>query len=158
MSGNHIILIERINNELNDIEKIVSRVEKGFILAKRKPEDQDFFLESVALNMHDFYSGIERIFQNIANVIDKNLPSSKEWHRDLLQQMNLEIPGLRPKIISKDLLMQLNEFLGFRHVVRNVYTFEFNPKRIEDLVNNIRISFNDLKEQIENFNNFLKSI
>jgi hypothetical protein len=56
------------------------------------------------------------------------------------------------------MLLQLSEYLGFRHIVRNVYAFQFNPKRIEDLVGNLRNCFNEFKNEIGIFIKFLKEI
>ena len=45
----------------------------------------------------------------------------KQWHRDLLIQMSLDISQTRPKIISQETVTNLDEYRRFRHVVRNVY-------------------------------------
>lgn len=47
----------------------------------------DYYLDSVALNLHGFYSGLERVFEKVASTIDGSVPSAANWHRELLNQM-----------------------------------------------------------------------
>ncbi len=105
--------------------------------ARKRPEDQDFYLDSVALNLHDFYAGLERIFRYIASHVEQSVPTDGEWHRELLRQMNVEVPSVRPAVLSVESVQALDEYLRFQHVVRNVYTFNFDPERIERLVGQI---------------------
>ena len=64
-------------------------------------ENQDLFLDSIALSLHDFYTGLELIFSKIATVVDANMPAGREWHRDLLIQMGLELSATRPPVLSQ---------------------------------------------------------
>lgn len=52
----------------------------------------------------------------------------------------------------------LKEYLAFRHVVRNVYTFKFDPDRIERLVEKLPPCFEMLKNQLQEFADKLDSI
>ena len=60
-------------------------------------DEQDVYLDSVALNLHSFYSGLERLFE-IARHIDCSVPEGETWHRDLLDQMACEVADIRPAI------------------------------------------------------------
>jgi hypothetical protein len=107
---------------------------QAWTAARRRPEDQDLFIDSAALSLHDFYAGLERIFHQIATTVDGSLPADREWHRDLLQQMQADLPDLRPPVLSREARQAVDEFLRFRHVVRNIYAFQFDPERVERLV------------------------
>ncbi|HEY8884396.1 MAG TPA: hypothetical protein VIO35_03715, partial [Chloroflexota bacterium] len=52
--------------------------------------------------LHDFYNGVERVFERIATAIDQDLPSAPNWHVDLLDRMAYPIPEVRPAVISSD--------------------------------------------------------
>jgi len=52
------------------------------------------YLDSAALNLHGFYSGLERLFELIARHVDGAIPSGETWHRDLLQWIELKIQAL----------------------------------------------------------------
>lgn len=149
---------ERILQDLALLEQVVARAEKGMKNARTRSEDADLFLDSVALNLHDFYSGLERLFQYIAANVDQNVPSGRDWHRDLLQQMNLRITNTRPAILTAETLQILGDYLRFRHVVRNVYAFQFDFERLERLVDNLRPTYDRIREDLRVFAVFLKEI
>jgi len=158
MTVKYLLLKKKIVNELEGIEKVVIKVRQGFEIARKKIDDQDFYLDSVAFNLHSFYSGIERIFELIAEEIDKEVPKGQRWHKDLLDQMSFELPEIRPAIISKKTKEELIEFLSFHHLVRAIYTFEINSKRLERLVSRIQETFNDFKNDLDYFLLFLEKM
>ena len=73
--------------------------------------------------------GLERVLHHIAAMVDGSVPAGREWHRDLLRQMGIALPQVRPEVLSAGTIKALDEYLRFRHVVRNVYAFEFDPER-----------------------------
>jgi len=113
-------LAARIRNELPEIEHTLKRATKGVRRAKQTGDD--YYLDGVALNLHSFYSGIERIFELIAANVDDMIPKGKNWHQVLLTQMAKEIAEVRPAVISYSVRLDLDEYRGFRHIVRNIYT------------------------------------
>jgi hypothetical protein len=122
-------LATRLRAELVDLERVMQRVEH---LWSKAGEDEDY-LDGVALNLHGFYAGVERIFEQIAREIDGALPDGPEWHRDLLMQMSAEVSSTRPAVIRRTTRDCLDEYRGFRHVVRNVYAFNLRPTRLQEL-------------------------
>jgi len=68
------VLTERLRVEVQAIEQVVNRVEQALARADQQPQDRDFFLAAVALDLHGFYAGVERIFEMIANEVDGSLP------------------------------------------------------------------------------------
>lgn len=93
MIESYLILVERIRKELHDLERLVARANRAVTTARKNPKDADLFLDSASLNMHDVYSGFERIFKQIAATVDGAVPTSAEWHRELLEQMGLTCLG-----------------------------------------------------------------
>jgi hypothetical protein len=120
------MLSARIVAELKELSALVERIEQGWERSKLK--NDDYYLDGVALNLHGFYSGLEHIFEKIASTIEGTVPSAANWHQELLNQMSIEIPGVRPAVISSELKDLLEDYRGFRHVVRNVYTYHLNRK------------------------------
>jgi len=78
------------------------------------------------------------------------------WHQTLLRQMAVEIPRVRPAVISSGSYELLDEYRGFRHVVRNVYTFHFDPARIKRLVEQAPVVFNRVRPELVAFADFLR--
>jgi hypothetical protein len=156
MINKYFTLIGRIEQELSEIKKSVERATRAWEKAR---ELGDFlYLDSVALNLHDFYSGLERIFERIAEDIDEIKPSGNSWHQELLKQMATEIPRVRPAVISGNLLQTLDEYRAFRHIVRNVYAHNFKMDRIQKLVENAEEVFKEAEEELHGFCEFLKKL
>lgn len=87
-------LVERIEQELREIREIIIQTEQ-FVEQGRLTEAalyQEALSGAIALNLHSFYTGVERIFEAIARRIDYWKPIGEQWHRQLLNQMSLDIP------------------------------------------------------------------
>jgi hypothetical protein len=147
----------RIRQELQDLRHIIEKSRRGMKAARLASNDQDLFLDSVALNLHDFYSGVERTLQHIAAAIDNNVPGGSQWHQDLLLQMHTEVAGVRPPVLSDPAIECLKEYLAFRHVVRNVYTFTFDAERVAVLVDRLDVCYDLLAKDLNSFAEYLES-
>ena len=154
----YLILASRIRKELDEIERVVERANRAMDAARRNPQDADLYLDSAALNLHDAYSGFERLFKQIAAIVDRNVPSGTIWHRDLLNQMELEISQVRPPVLSHTSIEFLEEYLRFRHVVRNIYAFSFDADRVEKLVQGLTSHFGQVREELLAFAGFLEEV
>ena len=114
-------LTQRINDELAKIEDILERIRRGLKIIKVVPIDITEFIENtIATDLADIYSGIERIFERIANEVDGHLPRGSRWHKNLLEQMTKQRPERQP-VISENTFLQLGKLLEFRHKVNNIY-------------------------------------
>ncbi len=149
---------ERIRQELAALERVTSRAIRAMARAREQPADQDFYLDSVALNLQDFYTGVERAFRRIAGTIDEEVPAGHNWHEELLRQMAQERTGIRPAVISSETADALDQYLRFRHVVRNIYTFEFDPDRIGRLVQSLSPCFRQVERELQAFASFLERL
>jgi hypothetical protein len=154
----YLILADRIHQELDELARVVSRAERAIFAAKQHPEDQDLFVDAAALNLHDFFGGLERIFQQIGTTVDGELPTGSNWHRQLMVQMQRDMPDLRPPVVSTEVINALDEFRRFRHVVRNIYAFEFDPEQIERLVNQMLDIFAQIRTELLVFASFLRQV
>ncbi len=88
----------------------------------------------MALNLHGFYAGIEQVFEDIARTLEGGVPAGANWHQALLLQVASEVADIRPAVIRGDTRQCLDEYRSFRHIVRNVYTFNLRPGRLTELV------------------------
>jgi len=128
-------LIERIRGEVTDLEQVIERAEQSWLLSQQVSlVQQHIYVDSVALNLHGFYSGVERLFELIARQVDHTLPEHSAWHRDLLQQMAQDLPTVRPAVVSQENAAIIDEFRRFRHLVRNVYTINLAPEKMTGLM------------------------
>ncbi len=139
-------LADRIRRYLEELNPVVQRIVGGWQRAITSGDE--YYLDGVALNLHSLYSGLERIFELVAEIVDGSIPQGENWHQKLLQQMSVEISGIRPALISENVYTRLNEYRGFRHVVRNVYAYHFDPARIEKLVKEAPELFSQVKTEL----------
>lgn len=158
MIESYLVLAGRIRQELDEIERLVMRANRALSASRKNPNDSDLYMDSAALNLHDAYSGLERIFKQIAAVVDGSLPIESDWHRQLLQQIGLDLPKVRPPVLSGKSIGRLDEYLRFRHVVRNVYTFSFDPDRVGRLVTELEAFYPALRDELQTFADFLESV
>ena len=154
----YTLVAGRITQEIAELETVCSRAEQAISAAKRNPADQDFYMDSAALSLHDWYSGLERTFHFIASRLEENVPQGHEWHRELLQQMQLDVAGVRPPVLSQQAVSRLDEYLRFRHVLRNVYSFNLQPERIEALVTSLGETYGLVKAELMQCAEFLKEL
>ena len=144
------LLVAEIKNELAKLEKLVQR-----LATQAGRVDDEEISESAALRLHNFYTGCERIFKLIASEVNGVLSHNLDWHKRLLNQVALDVPNIRPAVISPATQTVLEELLNFRHVIRNIYGFELKPERIEELVAITIDLFPRFTSEIETFNTFL---
>ncbi len=153
MNAKLVHVANRIRSELIELEEVVRRVEEGWKRAERSGDG--YYLDGVALNLHGFYSGLERIFEVTALNVDGRKPEGENWHQELLRQMSTEILEMRPAVISETCSGALNEYRGFRHVVRNIYTYNFDSVKMRKLVEGAPGLFNQVRAELLAFADFL---
>ncbi len=156
MSDEYVALIGRLEQTLFDLDNVAHRTERQMQQALKTNDDA--YLDAAALNLHGFYAGMERAFEDIAQTMSETLPSGSHWHQNLLLQMSSEIPGVRPRVITPQTRYCLDEYRQFRHVVRNVYTFNFRSSAIQSLVADLRACLNAVKQDMQQFMQFLKQL
>lgn len=156
----YLAVAGRIRRELQELEQVVERAyriwQRG-IAQTGEPKD-DYYVDATALNLHGFYAGIERLLEVIAEGIDRAKPSGANWHTQLLYQLTAEIPGIRPAVLSPEMRDKLDRYRGFRHVVRNVYTFNLDPQQIELLVQQLQPTMAEVSQELIVFANWLEQI
>ena len=156
MINRYQVFRERLGQELTDIQKVAQKALDLHAEMVAESGKTAVYLDAIALNLHGFYSGVERIFEWLARQLDGTLPQGSSWHQELLTQMTLAIPEVRPAIIQLATRDALVEFLGFRHVVRNVYTWDLEPAKVQRLIIQLPTVLQALTDDLEQFRQFLK--
>jgi hypothetical protein len=86
-----------------------------------------------ALQLHYWYIACERIFERLAVAFDTRIAWSEGYHAELLQQMALDIPGIRPPVLQDSTAKALDEYRAFHHLVRTLYDGSFDQERVRAL-------------------------
>jgi len=154
----YVLLAGRIRQELADLEQAIARAGRASQAAQEATTDHDLYVDAAALNLHDFYTGLERAFQQVAAIVDKSVPAGPDWHRALLEQMCVAFPDVRPAVLSRDTCQALAEFLRFRHVVRNVYAYNLDAQRVQRLVDDGARLYERVNAEFAQFAGFLDQV
>lgn len=154
ISANQILeIIKDIDNDLSRMNQLEKEIKETYEKISEYPELKTILFESLALKLHNFYTGCERIFQIIADELNGGKPSSFDWHRRMANEQ-----CDRPCVITKNTAKQLKDYLGFRHIVRNIYGFELDIERLEILVKNYFHVWHNFREDINNFLDWLRQL
>lgn len=72
--------------------------------------------------------------------------------------MAQEIKDVRPAVIGEDSLSFLDELRRFRHLLRNIYTFNLAPEKIEPLIVNLSARWPHGRAELMAFADFLSDV
>ncbi len=100
-------------------------------------------IAGVAALLHNFYNGIENVLKQVFQSKSFPIPGGESWHRDLL------LTASEKEIISGLLLDGLKRYLAFRHYFSHAYALELYPERLEPLVRDAVILFDQFKREID---------
>lgn len=150
-------LIAEINDELQALAHIQGRVQRAQARFAETPPDE-FGLGGIAITLHDSYNAAENIFKRVAAELNGGLPAGQGWHVQLLRDMTIELPGLRPAVIRKETAVLLKEYLDFRHVVRHTYGFDLRWEPIKGLLSRFSPAYESLVTDVRQFLGFLQTM
>ena len=137
-----IVRLTRLRKELDiDLEALRARYLEVVTVLRawdRGAQPNRAELIVTAVNLHGWYTALEHGLERVARLIDRTLPEGSTWHVELLEQMRVEVPELRPEAVPDEIVPQLHDLRKFRHFFRNAYVLELEAgrvrERIEDLV------------------------
>ncbi|MFZ1465378.1 MAG: hypothetical protein WAV60_15115 [Anaerolineae bacterium] len=156
MNGIYRTIAGRIRAESQELARVVERTDR--IWQQALTSSDDYYVDATALNLHGFYAGLERLLEIIADGVDQAKPGGAHWHDELLRQMAAEIPGVRPPVLSQETRDRLDRYRGFRHVVRNVYTYNLDPEQIGVLVKQLAPTMARVAHELTAFAEFLEQV
>ena len=138
-------LIVEIENELDRLRGLRDE-------SRSAPRKEDSYsLRARGSILHDFYSGIERVFTRVAEELNGGVPRGQHWHRQLVTDMTLDIQGVRPAVISTRMAERLADFLSFRHLFRNTYGHLMDAGRLRPLEGRLEETLGFFEKEIRTF-------
>jgi predicted nucleotidyltransferase len=137
-----------IEAELKSLQRVVDKVIEYLPRTGESDEPEQVM---IAKYLHDFYNGVEHIFERIAVRLDGGLPSGDFWHTQLLEGMVAPVEGVRPAVIDSKLHKQLYEFLKFRHRIRHVYSYDLEWPRVKERAVELEEIMRQLRKALETF-------
>ena len=147
-------LRDDLNREVQRLQRLVD----GLNAMKSRLGAGSDAVEAAALRLHSFYSGVERALLLISRVVNGGTPSRGEgWHRRLLERMAMNT-DTRPAVLRESTQQQLQEYLRFRHLVRNLYADELKAEPIKQLIVALETTWTDVTDDLDAFQRWLCSI
>jgi hypothetical protein len=122
-----------LDNELGQLQRLALDIHAVRNEIERDPLHARLFYENLALKLHNFYTGCERIFNLVISELNGAPVAGYDWHQRLLERMAATWQD-RPPVLRRETMQALREYLGFRHIVRNLYGYELDTERIERLL------------------------
>lgn len=92
-------------------------------------EDDEMATMAVAYLVHNVYTAFEGYFLRVAKHFENSLYDAA-WHKELIDRMKIAIPGIRPALITPELIEPLDELRRFRHLFRNTYKSRLRKARV----------------------------
>ena len=128
-------------------EILMGHIEAGLQVLARIEAHLDSFMEGdgktmgrtpvsavvVADALSRYYTAAETLFFRVARVFENSVEGNR-WHAELLDRMGMEIPGIRPAVLSAATQSALRDLMRFRHFSRYYVELEYDWDRLDFLL------------------------
>jgi len=124
----YLALKAQLEDELMALEQSERALKAA--IERAKPILEEYDIRALASYINDFYRRCERMSERVAVTLDGGLPQGQNWHQALLRQVAETGGAERPPLWSGALLLDLDEYRKFRHVVHHKYGDELKPEYV----------------------------
>ena len=139
-------VIAQIEFEIGQIDHLLESYAELLRQAQQKTPDL-VEITAIASVLHSFYNGLENIFLAIVKRIDRDVPASAQWHRDLLTRMT-KATSNRESVLTVEMAHQLADYLGFRHFYRHSYSFVLDWDELKELASSSSEIWRQTKDEL----------
>jgi hypothetical protein len=146
--GSLALLYGCLDTQLQSIERLWQEVQIT------QPTDREK-TSHLAYLLHNLYCVFEDLFQAIVRTFENRMEDPSWFHRELLQRMQLVVPGFRVNVLSENSFLILNELRSFRHIFRHAYTYELDPERVRRLKLKVKRNRGLIRQDLDRFARFL---
>lgn len=144
-----LLLIGYIDSQLNNIIEIYNEIK-----IQNTKDKKDIVY--VGYLIHNYYCSVEDIFIEIARTFENKIDDVSKYHRELLKRMTIDIPGIRPKLLSNKNFNFFDELRGFRHIFRHAYGYTIDSDKIDLLKKKMVEHHEFFLEDLKKFKSFLE--
>lgn len=144
-----LALKSMVEDELIALARVAQEMAETLAACAQPPTRIE--LRAIATMLHEFYNGVERIFERIAISLGEGLPRGSYGHIDLLAQMATTQSNARLAVIDEPLRTRLEEYLKFRHFFRHAYSYTLEWNRLRWLAEQLDATLQLLREQLQIF-------
>ena len=143
------VLKAELKAQIQEIEGIYTRIED------RKRKKDKAAMESVGYQLHNLYCAFEDLFKIVAETFENHIQDQSKYHQELLKRMAISIEGVRPRLLSQECFLLLDNLRSFRHLFRHAYSYELDERKLkivlEDAITLRRIYPTDVNVFLNSF-------
>ena len=93
-------LVAELDGDLKELERIGAQNARAW--KRIEPGDDDpIDWGALGFTLHRLYGVLENYFLRISKSFENSL-TGERWHRDLVEKMQLDIPGVRPPLFTEE--------------------------------------------------------
>ncbi len=111
----------------------------------------------VAGIIESYYTCTETVFLRISQFFENSLRPER-WHTDLLDHMTLEVPEVRPRVISPETFSDLSELMRFRRFKRYYFNLAYDWERLDAIVQRLERVHAKLDKELEAFERLARKL
>ncbi len=141
--------LSRLNQVYGVIEDDVELLRKDASAFQQVPKR--YVVDATAGHIHDFYTGIEQIYERIIIFTEGKKPSGQDFHKQVLKVVHETL-----KLTDEDEKAFLDDLRGFRHVFRKGYGIEMDPARVEPKALTICTRWDGIRQKIVDYQKRLR--
>jgi len=119
------VLMAEIKAQIQEVEGIYTRIED------RKRRKDKAAMESVGYQLHNLYCAFEDLFKIVAETFENNIQDKSKYHIEILKRMAISIEGVRPRLLSQECFLLLDNLRSFRHLFRHAYSYELDERKLK---------------------------
>lgn len=119
------VLQAEIKAQMQQIEGIYTKIED------RNRRKDKAAMESVGYQLHNLYCAFEDLFKIVAETFENQIQDKSKYHQELLKRMAMPIEGIRPRLLSQECFLLLDNLRSFRHLFRHAYSYELDKRKVK---------------------------
>lgn len=143
------LLLGYLNNQKEIIDTLLADIKSADASSEEKTVNLGYLL-------HNLYCALEDLFQEIAKTFENRIEDPSKFHRELLKRMLIEVPKIRPRVLSKESYQMLDELRGFRHIFRHSYTYSLSSEKVALLKQSLLSAWDKIEKDIAHLEMFLQ--
>ncbi|MBM4275656.1 MAG: hypothetical protein FJ128_07130 [Deltaproteobacteria bacterium] len=151
MHPNLAILSAYLASQVKTMERLLTEIKATEPVTREKSSHLGYLL-------HNLYSAMEDLFKAVARAFENRVEDPGRYHRELLKRMTLDIPGIRPALLSPRSHTLIDELRGFRHVFRHAYDYELDADKLVNLKGKVMEHWHIVTSDLDQFQDVLQEI
>lgn len=111
-----------------------------------------------ALKAQQFYTALEDLLKQIAKAFENHIQDITVSTNELLTRLHMQIPKIRPQVLSTESFLFLDKIRAFRHFIWHAYDCELLETELVDIQKRLKANFNILKKDFMAFRGFVEDL